>query len=233
MKFTLFIPTLNEVEGMKAILPRIKREWFDQILVVDANSPDGTAEYSRSQGCDVLIQKRKGLRHAFIEGWPLIQGDAVVTLSPDGNCRPEDIPPLLAKMREGYDMVVASRYFQGVKSEDDDATTAFGNWLFTRAINLLHGGHYTDAMGIFRAYRTKLFYELDLHKDESYRTENWFGTILGVEPLLSIRAARRKVKIGEVLGFEPKRLAGERKLQVFRWGAAYMAQVLLDRFWWR
>ena len=230
MKFTLFIPTLNERAGLEIFLPRINPSWFTQILVSDGNSTDGTADFARSHGCDVHIQRKRGIRHAYIEAWPLIRGDVVVTISPDGNCRVEDLPPLLAKMREGYDMVVASRYFGGVKSEDDDLITAFGNWMFTTLINLLHRGKYTDAMGIFRAYRTNLFYELDLHKDESYRTEKWFVTTLGVEPLLSIRAARRNLKIGEVLGFEPKRHAGARKLQVWRWGAGYLAQVFREAF---
>jgi glycosyltransferase involved in cell wall biosynthesis len=233
MKVTLFIPTLNEVEGMKIFMPQVKREWFDQILVVDANSPDGTAEYARSCGCDVVLQKKPGLRNAYIEGWPQIKGDLVVTLSPDGNCRAEDIPGLISKMKEGYDMVVASRYFRGIKSEDDDAITAFGNWMFTTLINVLHGGHYTDAMGIFRGYRTHLFYELDLDKEETYTPEKYYGTIMGVEPILSVRAAKAKMKITEVLGFEPKRLRGQRKLQVMRWGAAYLTQVLREVFYWK
>lgn len=228
MEFTLFIPTLNERVGMEAFLPQIDPSWFTQILVSDGNSTDGTAAFARSRGCDVHVQRKRGIRHAYIEAWPMIRGDAVVTLSPDGNCRAEDIPPLLAKLREGYDMVVASRYFGGVKSEDDDLMTGFGNWMFTTLINLLHGGHYTDAMGIFRAYRTKLFYELDLDKEESYVPEKWFGTVIGIEPLLSVRAARRGFKVGEVLGFEPKRVGGERKLQVWRWGAAYLAQVFRE-----
>ncbi len=45
-------------------------------------------------------------------------------------------------MKEGYDVVVASRYYQGIKSEDDDMITAFGNWMFTTMINVFHGGSY-------------------------------------------------------------------------------------------
>lgn len=233
MKVTLFIPALNEIEGLRWLQPQLRKEWVDQILVADGNSKDGSADFARSCGWDVVIQSKPGLRHAFIEAWPLIKGDIVVTLSPDGNCRPEDLPPLIEKMKEGYDMVVASRYFQGAKSEDDDFLTAFGNWMFTTLINCLHGGHYTDAMGIYRAYRTSLFYELDLHKAESYVTEKWFGTIMGVEPLLSVRATKRKLKIGEVLGYEPKRITGQRKLQVIRWGCAYLAQVLRETYCWK
>jgi glycosyltransferase involved in cell wall biosynthesis len=230
---TLFIPTLNEAEGMRLILPRIQREWVDQILVVDGNSTDDTLQVAKEFGCEVLVQKSPGIRHAYIEGFPLIRGDIVITFSPDGNCIPELIPDLIAKVKDGYDMVIASRYAQGAKSEDDDWMTGFGNWLFTTVINVLHGGHYRDAMGIYRAYRTDLFYELDLHLEESYVTEKALRTVIGCEPLLSVRAAKQRLKITEIPGDEPARLAGIRKLQAFRWGGAYLLQVFRELYFWR
>lgn len=233
---TLFIPTLNELDAMRVIMPQIDRSWVDQILVVDG-STDGTADYAREQGCEVVIQQKKGLRHAFIEGFPLVRGDWVVTFSPDGNSPPRAIPLLIEKMKEGYDMVIASRYLPPARSDDDDLMTAFGNWLFTHAINLCHGHAwsrpYTDAMVMYRAYRTRLFYELDLDKEESYVTEKWFGTLLGVEPLLSVRAAKRKLRIAEIPVDEPARIGGERKLQPFRWGAGYMCQILRELYFWK
>jgi glycosyltransferase involved in cell wall biosynthesis len=232
-KVTLFVPTLNEAAGMKQIMPRVKPEWCDQILVVDGNSTDGSADYARQMGYDVLIQKRKGIRHAYIEGFPLVKGDIVITFSPDGNSIPELIPELVAKMEEGHDMVIASRYFQGAKSEDDDFLTGFGNWLFTTVINVLHGGHYTDAMVMYRAYRTNLFTELDLEKEASYAPEKLAGTVMGIEPLLSVRCAKRKLRVAEIPGDEPPRLAGDRKLQVVRWGVAYMLQIFRELYFWR
>ena len=50
MKVTLLVPTLNEIHGMKSIMPRVKPEWCDQILVLDGQSTDGTAEYAKKQG---------------------------------------------------------------------------------------------------------------------------------------------------------------------------------------
>ncbi len=236
MKTTLFIPTRNEIEAMQVIMPQIDRSWVDQILVVDY-STDGTADYARSQGYEVIEQKGKGLRWAFIEAFPHVRGDVVITFSPDGNSPVRSIPLLIEEMKKGYDMVIASRYLPPAKSADDDLMTGFGNWLFTHTINLLHGHSwhrpYTDAMVMYRAYRTQLFYELDLHKEESYAPEKWFGTVLGIEPLLSIRAAKRKVKIGEIPEDEPLRIGGERKLQPFRWGGAYMTQVWRELWFWK
>lgn len=234
MKVTLLIPTLNEINGMKAVMPQIKPEWCDQILVVDGQSTDGTAEYARAQGYDVVIQQQKGMRHAYMEALPHVKGDVILTFSPDGNSIPELIPACIDKLKEGYDMVIVSRYAKGAKSYDDDAVTSFGNWLFTTMINLLHGGNYTDAMVIYRAYRKSLITELDLDKDESYEfEEKLFKTKISWEPLLSIRCAKRKLKCADIPGDEPAREGGERKLQVLKWGAAYMFEVLREIFVWK
>lgn len=236
MTTTLFIPTLNELESMEVILPQIDRSWVDQILVVDG-STDGTADYARAQGLEVVIQKQKGLRHAFIEGFPHVRGDWVITFSPDGNSLPRAIPRLIEEMNKGYDMVIASRYLPPAKSDDDDLMTAVGNWVFTHTINVLHGRAwrrpYTDAMVMYRIYRTQLFYELALDHEASYAPERWFGTILGIEPLLSIRAAKKKLNIGEIPEDEPARIGGRRKLQPFRWGGAYMSQVWRELWHWK
>ena len=234
MKVTLFIPTLNEIVGMKTIMPKIKKEWVDQIVIADGGSKDGTIEYAKEQGYTVHVQTRKGIRWAYIEAFKLIEGDIVVTFSPDGNSIPELIPDLIAKIKEGYDMVIASRYLGNAESEDDDMITGFGNWLFTRTVNLLHGGKYTDVMVIYRAYPKKLFYDLDMDKEESYKTPEWlFHTVLGCEPLISVRAAKRKLKITEIPGDEPPRVGGERKLQVWRWGAGYYFQFWRELFYWK
>lgn len=234
MKVTLLIPTLNEVNGMKAIMPQIKPEWYDQLLIVDGQSTDGTIEYARSQGYEVVIQQKKGMRHAYMEALPHVRGDVILTFSPDGNSIPNLIPACIAKLKEGYDMVIVSRYKEGAKSYDDDAVTSFGNKLFTTTINLLHGAHYTDAMVIYRAYPTRLITELDLDKDSSYAfEERLFKTNISWEPLLSVRAAKRQLKIAEIPGDEPAREGGERKLQVMRWGAAYMWQVFREVFVWK
>lgn len=234
MKVTLIVVTLNEVDGMKVIMPRIKKDWYHQIIILDGGSTDGTIEYAKGQGYFVYVQKQKGIRHGYNEILPFIEGDAVLTFSPDGNSIPELIPDLIDKMNEGYDMVIASRYFGKAKSYDDDMVTAFGNWLFTNTTNLLYGGHYTDTMVIFRAYKTKLIYDLELNKDEGYATaEKLFFTKVSWEPLLSVRAAKRKLKITEIPGDEPPRIGGERKLQIIRWGASYFFQILRELFFWR
>ncbi|MBF0510867.1 MAG: glycosyltransferase [Candidatus Omnitrophica bacterium] len=233
MKTTLLVPTLNEAVGMRAVMPKVKKEWVDQVLIVDGNSKDGTADIAREMGYDVVMQKSPGIRGAYMDALPFIKGDVILTFSPDGNSIPELIPECLLKIKEGYDMCIVSRYAKGAKSYDDDVITAFGNWLFTGSINLLHRAHYTDAMVIYRAYPKQLIYDLDLDKDASYSfEEKLFKTKISWEPLLSIRAAKRRLKLIDIPGDEPAREGGERKLQILKWGAAYMFEIWREIFIW-
>ena len=223
--------TLNELEGMKVIMPQVPTEHISQIIVVDGGSTDGTVEWSLAQGYEVYIQKKKGFRHAYHEVWPLIRGDSVITFSPDGNSVPSIINDLVAEFNKGFDMVIASRYLPGAGSDDDDIVTGFGNWLFTKTVNLLHGSKYTDAMVIYRMYSVALPHHLSLHSGAAYRyAEKLFRTNISWEPLLSVRAAKASCKISEIPGKEPRRIGGERKLKILKWGAAYYLQFIVEFF---
>jgi glycosyltransferase involved in cell wall biosynthesis len=234
MTVTILALTLNEIDGVQVILPEIDPGWYQQLIVVDGGSTDGTIEWCREHGYTVYEQKRRGIRFAYLEVLEHIRGDIVVTLSPDGNCPVATIPALVAAVAGGADLVIGSRYLGDATSQDDDVVTGFGNWLFTRTVNLLHGGHYTDAMVIYRAFRASLVRELDLHKDESYELpERLFGTIVSWEPLMAVRAAKRRLKIAEVAVGEPPRIGGNRKLQLYRWGAAYYFQFWRELWFWK
>jgi glycosyltransferase involved in cell wall biosynthesis len=232
-RVTLYVPTLNEVEGVREIMPRINPEWHDQLLIVDGQSTDGTFEYFKEHKYSVLSQKRKGTRWHYFESLEHIDGDIIITFSPDGNSIPELIPDLIDKMKEGYDMVIVSRYLDGKKSGDDTHLTYLANKFYTFMINLLYGSNYTDAMIIYRAYKVNLIRLLDLDKDSGY----WLGekisrTSISWELLLSIRCAKRKLAVAEIPGGEPIRLGGRRGAH-WRWGLGYLVQLFQEVFYWR
>jgi glycosyltransferase involved in cell wall biosynthesis len=207
VKTSLIIPTLNEIDGVRAVMHRINPGWCDEILVVDGGSSDGTVEWLREHGYRVIIQDVPGIGNAYRQAYRHTAGEVIVTFSPDGNSIPELIPALLRKMAEGYDLVIASRYLGAARSEDDDFLTSLGNAFFTRSINLLFGGRYTDALVIFRAYRRDLIDRLGI--DAPHMT---------YEAQISIRAARFGLMVGEISGDEPRRIGGERKIPPFRTG---------------
>ena len=233
MKTTLIVPTLNEIDGVKAIMPRIKPEWVDQIIVVDGNSTDGTPEYLVERGYFVHRQRRDGMRNAYLEVLPFVEGDILITFSPDGNSIPELIPQLIKKMKEGYDLVIVSRYLDNAKSCDDNFISALANKTFTGTINLLFGARYTDSMVIYRAYKKSLVYSLGLDQDSSYGfPEKLVGKPMSWEMLQSIRAAKKKQRVAEIPGDEPRRVDGTARTQ-WRWGFAYILQLFREVFVWR
>jgi glycosyltransferase involved in cell wall biosynthesis len=223
MKTTLFIPVLNEIVGLKLIMPRVKKEWVDEILFVDGGSTDGSYEYLEQQGYKVIQQKGRGLELAYWACFDAAAGDVIITFSPDNNSIPELIPLMIQKMREGYDLVIASRYLNNAKSDDDDAVTAFGNWLFTKVANILHGGQYTDFIVMYRAFRKDLITQLDLERRET-------GEFPVLQQQLMIRAVKHRLKIAEIPGDEPKRIGGVRKVRIFYHGWAVLYVIIKELF---
>ena len=117
-------------------------------------------------------------------------------------------------------MVIASRYFQGAKSADDDKVTALGNWLFTTMINILFGGRYTDSLVMLRAFKKDIIKEFPKN----------FPPRAGMETLLSIRCAKQKRKTADIPGDEPARIGGERKMNPFLNGIDIIKLVLMELF---
>ena len=210
----------NEIEGLKIILPRIKKEWIDEILFIDGNSTDGSYEYVRDLGHIVHRQKTDGICGAFWECMEHATGDQIIAFSPDNNSIPELIPDVVNKLNEGHDLVVVSRYLSGATSEDDDPVTAFGNWMFTTAVNVLFRARITDSLVIYRGFKTKLVAELEL--DEKH--------LPLFEMQMSIRSAKFKKKVTEIPGSEPIRIGGVRKMRPLYNGSAIVYLILKEFF---
>lgn len=231
LRSTLLVMTLNEIDGMRVIMPRIKREWVDQLLIVDGGSTDGTIEWAREHGYTVYIQRDPGFRNAYREIWPLVTGDIVIYFTPDGNSIPEVIPQLIERIGQGAELVIASRYLAGARSDDDDAVTRFGNWLFRTLSNRLltrpGGKRMTDPMVMLRAHRKDLPMRLGLDRPEPFiGLERLFRTRVDWIPLMSMRALHLGVHWEEIPADEPARIGGVRKLRIFQWGAVYLLQLL-------
>ena len=229
LQVTLIIPTMNEIEGLKWFLPKVKKEWYDEMIIVDGGSTDGTIEYCEQNNYPIFVQSQKGLTMAVVEALHRSTKEIIITLSPDGNSLPELIPQLADKMREGYDMVIVSRYLGSAKSYDDDRCTAIGNKAFTVLINLLFGSKYTDSLVIFRAYRREALFAMGLERQDQENTLRKKYHLLNSWEIGSCaRAAIMKLKTAEIPGDEPKRVGGNRKLNIAIHGTAALLQVIYE-----
>lgn len=212
----LLLPTLNELNGLKATVPFIDRSLVDEIIVVDGGSRDGTIEYALDMGLTVVSQLRPGLHFAIYDIVHVVDCNCVIEFSPDGNCKVDQLPELVAKLHEGYDMVVVSRYLEHAVSEDDHAISAFGNWLFSRLMRPLAGFPITDALNIYRGYSRQIILDPDF---EFYMK----GPVL--EPLVTGMCALRDLNVAEIPGDEPLRIGGSTKRSIIYNGSMILLMI--------
>lgn len=131
MKVSIVVPTYNEAENMKILIPRINKSlagYNYEIIVVDDSSPDGTAEIAkmlaREYPVKVFVREGKlGLASAILYGFNKSDGDVLGVIDADLQHPPEILCEMVKKIEEGYDLVIASRYIKGGGIE---------NWSFLR-----------------------------------------------------------------------------------------------------
>ena len=222
MSIAMVVPTLNEIDGMKKIMPRINRSWIDEIIIVDGGSTDGTIEESQKLGFKIVHQTSRGVGDAYRLGIEATNCDYVLFFSPDGNHEIKDIPILINKIKSGYDIAHINRFGKTSKSEDPGLITGFGSRLFTFFVNVFFGGHFGDCLDGFKIIKRNTILELKLDaKRENY------------EQQICIRAAKLGKKIFEVDGNEPKRIGGERKMSPLYTGYQLSRQILWEFIFWK
>ena len=222
MTTALIITTLNEIVGVKKIVPKIKKEWLDEIIFVDGGSTDGTIEEAKRMGFKVIIQKQKGHGAAVLEGVNAIKSDNFILFGPDGNDEPEKIPELIEKIKEGYDQVLVTRFGKGSVNLDAGIIDTFGNKMFTFLANVFFGGYWTDTLNESRIISKKAFQELNFDAMDLSSTQQ-----------MSIRGLKRRQKICEILGNEGERIGGVRKMKPLSVGASLSLRIIKEFIHWK
>jgi glycosyltransferase involved in cell wall biosynthesis len=156
MSFSIVIPAKNEEQGLALFLPRLRALYTDaQIIVVNDGSSDATAEVCEAAGVTVLSQPySKGNGAAIKAGAQAATGDYIVFMDGDGQHNPEDIAPQLAKLAEGYDLVVGAR--SGLASQASLARWS-ANAFYNRFASWMVGHRIHDLTSGFRAVNRRKF----------------------------------------------------------------------------
>jgi len=191
----VIIPTRNEAEAIGRVLADIPADLVTEVIVVDNNSSDGTAEIAARIGARIIVEPRRGYGQACLTGLASSDApDVVVFLDGDYSDRPAELPLLLAPIAEGRaDIAIGSR-LAGPRVQGALPWHArFGNWLGASLIRSLYGVRISD-LGPFRAARADVLRTLELQET----TYGW-----AVE--LIIKGAMRGYRIAEVaVSYHPR-----------------------------
>ncbi len=154
---SIILPAKNEAAALPGTLQTLKATLPEaEIIVVSDGSTDSTAAICKEHGVNVISHPYSmGNGAAVKSGARAASGDVLVFMDADGQHNPSDIPGLLAKLNDGFDMVVGAR--------DATSQASFGrlcaNSLYNRLSSWMTGQRILDLTSGFRAVRAEKFRE--------------------------------------------------------------------------
>ena len=157
MRLSIILPAKNEATGLRKTLPALRERLPEaELIVVNDGSSDETAQVAEEHGARALTSPYSmGNGAAIKRGARAATGDVLVFMDADGQHKPSDIPKLLAKLDEGYDMVVGARDGSGQANFHRGLANRFYNALASH----MTGHKIDDLTSGFRAARADKFRE--------------------------------------------------------------------------
>jgi uncharacterized protein (TIRG00374 family) len=165
-KVSVVIPAHNEVENipvlLAALIPVLEahEETRDfELVLVDDNSKDGTGRlidsYTEKDNRIKAVHRTDtpGFGNAVKTGLRNASGDILIPVMADLSDSPEDIPKLVQKINEGYDVAYGSRFCNGGSTHDYPWKKMIANRAFNNSVRLLFGIRHKDVTNAFKAYR--------------------------------------------------------------------------------
>lgn len=164
LKISVVIPCYNEEEGVKLVIESLP-ECVDEVVVVDNNSTDRTAEVAQALGARVVKETRKGYGAAYKAGLPAVTGDVTITMDGDGTYPAEQIEELVDYLVDRkLDFVSASR-FPLKNPEAMNFSNKLGNMILTISMLVLYGKAIKDSQSGMWVYRSAIYPKLKLTSD--------------------------------------------------------------------
>ncbi len=193
MQIVVTIPAYNEEKTIGTLIGRIHKvmkgnRYKYKILVVNDGSKDDTAKIARKSNAIVYSHpKNYGLAEVFrteIEKSLELGADVIVHIDADMQYQAEEIPKLIKEIKNGYDLVLGSRFLG--KMEYMPLINRLGNIAFSKAVSQIAEMNVNDAQTGFRAFTKELARKISIRSYHTYTQEQ------------VIRAVKQKFKVKEV-----------------------------------
>ena len=175
-KALVITPTYNEAVNLPKLIPKVLHQSNDiEILIVDDNSPDGTAEIvknmQRTNPRIHLIERprKMGLGTAYVAGFKFAiehQFDFVFEMDADFSHNPKELLNFLVKIQD-YDLVIGSRYCRGVSVVYWPFRRLILSYFANRYTRIITGMPVNDATGGFKCYRRSVLESIELDEIKS------------------------------------------------------------------
>ena len=227
----VIIPTYNEIENISAILDAVMSlsTPFD-VLVIDDNSPDGTAAEVEKKMEEypgrVFLERREGklgLGTAYIHGFKygLKKGyDYILEMDADFSHNPEDLPKLYNECKENKaDMSIGSRYISGVNVVNWPMGRVLMSYFASAYVRFITGTSIRDTTAGFVCYSRKVLEAINLDKIQ------FKGYAFQIE--MKFKAFKKKFRIVEVPIIFINRRLGTSKMSSGIFGEAMFGVIKL------
>ena len=230
MKKLVIIPTYNERENVSRMISKVMSLFggYD-LLIVDDGSPDGTAAIVRGRqeefpGRVHLIERsgKLGLGTAYIAGfrWALAHGyDLVYEMDCDFSHNPDDLVRLYEAAAEGNDVVVGSRYVQGVNVVNWPMSRLLMSYFASMYVRIVTRMPLRDATAGFVCYSRRALETIDL---DAIRMKGY-----GFQIEMKYSAWRLGMKLKEVSIIFVERREGTSKMSGGIFGEAFFGVLKL------
>jgi glycosyltransferase (TIGR04182 family) len=208
-KVCVLVPTYNEAETITAVVEGYREQGFDDVLVIDGGSTDGTQDLAAAAGARVREQRGSGKGQAVREAMEYIDRPVVLMVDGDSTYRFDEAGRMLDPILDGRAEHVIGNRFANMQPGAMTRLNQVGNRIINRAFRYIHGQDLVDILSGYRAFTCNSFDTLSLSAEG-----------FGIETELAVECVKHSVRVEVVpITYEPRPEESETNLRPVRDGS--------------